>query len=95
MRDLVSTNAFRKSFSLMRKRGKSESKMKEAIELLLNDLPLPASYKDHPLSGRFTGFRDIHIEPDWVLIYRKKDATAESPNGQLHLENTGTHSDLF
>ena len=44
--------------------------------------------KDHPLKGKWTGYRDCHIEPDWVLIYKIDEEL-------LFLTNTGTHSDLF
>jgi mRNA interferase YafQ len=44
-------------------------KVRERI-LLLGGQPLPARYRDHPLSGNWQGYRDIHIEPDWLLIYR-------------------------
>jgi mRNA interferase YafQ len=49
---------------------------------------LPAEYKDHPLKLNWAGYRDAHIEPDWVLIY---SATAE----KVHFERTGTHEELF
>ncbi|MDR1979333.1 MAG: type II toxin-antitoxin system YafQ family toxin [Synergistaceae bacterium] len=47
-----------------------------------------ASYFDHPLQGDWSGYREFHIEPDWVVIYRNVDEF-------LVLERTGTHSDLF
>lgn len=95
MRHLAQTGAFKHSYKLMKKRGSDMKKIHKAIDLLANDLPLPPSYKDHQLSGDFSGFRDIHVEPDWILIYKKKRETKEYPNGILHLEITGTHSDLF
>lgn len=95
MRFVKRSNSFKHSYSLMEKRGKEIKKLHTAIALLAQDLPLPTSYKDHPLSGNFSGFRDIHIEPDWLLIYCKKNATEEHPEGTLHLELTGSHSDLF
>lgn len=79
----------------MEKRGKDIKKIDTAIALLAKDLPLPPSYKDHPLTGNFSNFRELHVEPDWLLIYYKKKATEEYPNGELLLELTGTHSDLF
>jgi mRNA interferase YafQ len=95
MRFVKQANAFKRSCALMKKRGKDTDKIHKAISLLANDLPLPVAYKDHPLSGNFVGFRDIHVEPDWILIYRKKDDSIEHPEGELLLEITGTHSDLF
>ncbi len=72
----------------MKKRGKKEEKFSKIIELLILQNPLPEKYRDHKLSGEYEGTRELHIEPDWLLIYRvTKDA--------LILERTGTHSDLF
>jgi len=79
----------------MQSRGKNTDKLKDAIKLLAHDLLIPAFYKDHALTGNFVTFRDIHIEPDWILIYQKREVTVEHPNGILSLELTGTHSDLF
>lgn len=88
MRSVSSTTAFNKDVKRARKRGKDLSKLKKAIDLLIEAAPLPPAYKDHPLHGEFVGSRDLHLEPDWILIY------TASPD-HLHLERTGTHSDLF
>ncbi|WP_411899896.1 type II toxin-antitoxin system YafQ family toxin [Salmonella enterica] len=64
-------------------------KLKTLVTLLIHPpLPLPAIYKDHPLQGSYSGYRDAHIEPDWVLIYK---ITVEC----LRFELTGTHAELF
>lgn len=94
MREVIYKNAFKKQLKLMQARGKDMDKIKKAIAILANNLPIPKSYRDHPLSNNFAGFRDIHIEPDWLLIYRKVDSK-ELPEGELYLELTGTHSDIF
>lgn len=85
---LSQTNQFKKDIRRMRQRGKDLEKVKSAIELLLAGKPLPSRYRDHPLGGDWIGHRDCHIEPDWLLIYRILD-------GEIRLERTGTHSDLF
>lgn len=82
------TAQFKKDVKRLRKRGKDLEKLKTAVLLLLSEKPLPARYRDHPLTGRWAGHRDCHIEPDWLLIYRRLE-------GELRLERTGTHSDLF
>jgi len=56
----------------MIRRGKSEVELKHLITLLSNDEPLPPKYRDHALTGNFLGFRDCHIQPDWLLIYKKR-----------------------
>lgn len=65
---------------------------KELIALLTalaNDIPLEPRYRDHDLSGDWAGYRDCHLKPDLVLIYRKPDATT------LRLARLGSHSEVF
>lgn len=73
---------------LAQKRNKDMTKLREAILLLIEGNPLPQRYKDHPLGGEWQQFRDCHIEPDWLLIYKIH-------GDDLHLVRTGTHADLF
>ena len=79
---------FKKNLALMVRRGKDPGKIKPVIIRLANGIHLDPKQKDHGLSGNFAGFRDCHIEPDWLLIYRIEENI-------LHLERTGTHSDIF
>ncbi|MCA7888884.1 type II toxin-antitoxin system mRNA interferase toxin, RelE/StbE family [Burkholderia metallica] len=88
MRTPVYSTQFRRDVKLAEKRRKDLGKLKTLITLLLTGAPLPATYRDHPLKGEWGSFRDAHIEPDWLLIY-KIDGTV------LRLERTGTHADLF
>ena len=88
MREPVRSTAFRKDVKRAQKRGKDTGKLRAIILLLVADSPLDERYRDHPLKGDWLGYRDLHIEPDWVLIYR----TTET---ELLLARTGTHSDLF
>ena len=78
---------FKKSLALMIRRGKDPEKIKALIVSLANGVTLEPKYSDHQLSGDFRCFRDCHIEPDWLLIYRIEE-------GALYLERTGTHSDI-
>ena len=64
------------------------SKLRELILLLLAEDPLPQRYRDHPLRGKRRSYRDAHIEPDWLLIYR-------IVGDEVHLVRTGSHADLF
>ena len=64
------------------------AKLREVILLLLEGNPLPARFKEHPLSGEWKLYRDCHIEPDWLLLFKIDE-------DDLHLVRTGTHSDLF
>jgi mRNA interferase YafQ len=88
VRDPVPGARFRRDVKLAQKRGKDMAKLREAILLLIDGSPLPARYKDHPLAGGWKHFRECHIEPDWLLIYK-------TDGDDLHLVRTGTHSDLF
>ena len=72
----------------MVKRGKKIDKLDAVILMLVNGDPLPARYRDHTLRGNFVGFRDCHIEPDWLLIYKIDEPF-------VIFERTGTHSDIF
>ena len=63
---------------------------KEAVDILLDGKPLPQRYNDHPLKGNRQGYRDCHILPDWVLIYKIDKGFLT-----LTLFETGTHSDIL
>jgi len=79
---------FKRDVRKAEKRGKDMRKLRTLIALLLDEKPLPEHYRDHPLKGGWMNFRDAHIEPDWLLIYRVVE-------DELQLARTGTHSDLF
>ena len=86
-RDIIFSSSFKKDYKLAIKRNKKLEKLDQVIELLANDIGLPATYKDHALTG-LDGVRECHIEPDWLLVYEKaKD--------ELRLIRTGSHSDIF
>jgi mRNA interferase YafQ len=72
----------------MEKRNKDMTKLRAVLLLLLEQQDLPADYRDHPLRGDWRGFRDLHIEPDWLLIYRIE-------GDELQLARSGSHADLF
>ena len=84
----VRSGAFKRDVKRAEKRGKDMAKLRALLLLLLNEQPLPESYRDHALKGEWRGYRDVHIEPDWLLIY-KADAMT------VRFERTGTHADLF
>jgi mRNA interferase YafQ len=79
---------FERDVGRMRKRGEDMEKFTAVVEALASRRPLPAALKDHPLRGDWQGWRDCHVAPDWIIIYR---TTAE----ELILARTGTHADLF
>ena len=81
---------FKKSYKLAQKRGLDVFLLKEVIVKLGNGIPLEAKHKDHALKGRWKGFRECYIEPDWLLIYLIEDDILT-----LTLVDTGTHADLL
>ncbi len=84
----VWSSRFKRDVKRAEKRGKDMDKLKTVLSLLIEKKPLPARYNDHPLKGEWRGFRDLHIEPDWLLLYAVE-------GDELQLARTGTHSDLF
>ena len=88
--EIVPSNQFKKDLKLAQKRGYDLDKIKKVIATLANGETLEAKYRDHLLTGDYGGYRECHIQPDWLLIYFiKKDVLV------LTLSRTGTHSDLF
>ena len=84
------TSRFQKDLKLIQKRGYDLSLLNAIIKKLANGEQLPEKNRDHNLSGDYSGCRECHITPDWLLVY-------EFDNGELilYLTRTGTHSDLF
>lgn len=82
------TTRFRRELRQAGRRGWNVALLEGVVRTLAQGDPLPAKYRDHSLVGEWLGSRELHIQPDWLLIYRVDGAT-------LHLERTGTHSDLF
>ena len=85
----VYTTQFKRDVKRVSQRGYDMDKLKQVIDLLLSEeRPIPANYKDHALKGRWKPHRELHIEPDWLLIY--------SIDGkECFFARTGTHADLF
>lgn len=81
---------FKKDYKLMIKRGFKKSLLQEVITLLAEGEVLPEKYHDHSLSGNYAGYRECHITPDWLLVYRIEEDLLI-----LALARTGSHSDLF
>jgi len=82
------TGQFKRDVKRAQRRGKDMEKLRRVISLLLDGQALPHELGDHPLKGEWKPSRDLHIEPDWVLIYCMEGET-------VRFERTGTHSDLF
>lgn len=79
---------FEKDIKKAKKRNQNFKKLKDIIALLLTDKKLPAKHLNHKLKGNFKNYWECHIEPDWLLIYKKTSS-------EIILVRTGSHSDLF
>lgn len=90
MLQLVTTNQFRKDVKRAKKRGLNLKKLEAVLDALQKEETLGEKHRDHALVGNYMGFRECHIEPDWLLVYA-------IDKGQLILtaSRTGSHSDLF
>jgi len=78
-RDVQYTVQYRRDYKKAKKQGKNIALLREIIEMLANDIPLPLKYRDHALRGDWKGHRECHLSPDWLLVYKKTD------NGELLL----------
>ena len=90
MLEIVLSNRFKKDLKMAKKRGYNLDLLNDVVEKLAMQEPLPKKNRDHSLTGDFIGFREYHIQPDWLLVYRVNDEELI-----LFLTRTGTHSDLF
>ncbi len=90
MYEIVPSNRFRKDYKLAAKRGYNMKLLKNVVDRLAAGEPLDAKYRDHVLSGNYSGVRECHITPDWLLLYDISGAELT-----LLLLRTGTHSDIF
>ncbi|MBU4269991.1 type II toxin-antitoxin system YafQ family toxin [Candidatus Dependentiae bacterium] len=79
---------FKKDVTLAQKRNENINKLKTIIALLLEEKPLPSKNHNHKLKGEFNDYWECHIEPDWLLIYKKTKT-------EIILVRSGSHSDLF
>lgn len=90
MSNVVLSNHFKKDLKAIAKRGYDLDLLESIVNKLASHQPLPKKNKDHPLSGNYIGFRECHIQPNWLLVYRYEDNDLI-----LFLSRTGTHPDLF
>ncbi len=84
------SNRFKHDLKLIAKRGLDLSLLEDIVNKLASRQPLEQKNKDHALTGEYSGFRECHIQPDWLLVYR-----IEEDELFLFLSRTGSHSDLF
>lgn len=90
MLEIIPSNQFKKDLKQARKRGLNMEHLRDVVNTLAGQQKLAPRYRDHGLTGEYRGFRECHVEPDWLLVYRIDEDAIE-----LFLFRTGTHSDLF
>jgi mRNA interferase YafQ len=91
MRAIERTTQFKRDYKREMKgrhRATLKTDLTAMLHALVSNTPLAEKYRDHPLSGEWSGFRDCHVKPDLVLIYEKPDANT------LRLVRLGSHSEL-
>lgn len=88
MKALKEKKQFRKDLQKANSSGKNLAILYPIIATLYEENPLDPKYGDHPLVGNWNGCRELHIQPNWLLIYKIEDEV-------LILERTGSHSELF
>ena len=84
------TNVYKKSYKRAKKRGLNLKLLYNVVEALGQGHKLDTKYRDHALHGNWEGFRECHIQPDWLLIY-----LVENDVLTLTLVEPGTHADIF
>lgn len=84
------TTAYKRAYKLMKKRGADLALLDDVVDQLRRGETLAQRYRDHGLSGKFQGFRECHIKPDWLLVY-----LIENDVLTLTLVDTGSHADIF
>ena len=88
MLSYVATSRFKRDYKRIRKQGKNMQILHDTIQMILDEQPLPARYRDHALVGSYRGWRECHLAPDWLLIYR-------TTKDEAIFGRTGSHASLF
>lgn len=88
MNSILRKSQFKRDFKRLLKQGNDLRELETVLALLVAGATLPARLHDHPLQGNYAGYRELHIKPDWLLIYKIEDET-------LVLIRTGSHAELF
>lgn len=91
MLELVLSTQFKKDLKKINKQGKDRQQLNRIVQQLQVQKPLSQKHHDHELSGNWKGYRESHITPDWLLIYKIHIEKI----GLLRLMRTGSHSELF
>lgn len=81
---------FKRDLKKAIKQGKKLDVLEKVVVTLQHREALPEKYRDHSLGGSWNGYRECHLEPDWLLIYKVNETELS-----LYLTRVGSHSELF
>ena len=84
------SNRFKRDYKLLIHRGYDITKLDDVVLLLLQRAVLEPRHRDHPLKGKWRGYRSCHVADDWVLVYK-----VDNDRLKLMLSRTGTHIDVY
>jgi mRNA interferase YafQ len=84
------TTQFKRDLKKAKKRKKNLTILQKVMNLIADEKPLPAKFKNHNLAGTWKHHKELHLEPDWLLIYK-----IVAQNNIVIFVRTGTHSELF
>lgn len=90
MLEIFYTSQFKRDYKKAKKQRRDLDQLKKVIVMLQNQKTLPDKYRDHKLTGDYVGFKECHIGPDWLLVYR-----IDNDRLILTLARLGSHSELF
>ena len=84
------SNRFKRDYDLLIRRGYDITRLDAVVLLLLQQIPLKSRHRDHPLKGKWRGYRGCHVADNWVLVYK-----VDGDKLKLMLSRTGTHVDIY
>jgi mRNA interferase YafQ len=84
------SNRFKRDYNTLIRRGFDITRLDAVVLLLLRQVLLEPRHRDHPLKGKWRGYRSCHIADDWVLVYK-----VDGERLRLMLSRTGTHVDVY
>ena len=90
MLNVYISNRFKRDMKQIQRQRRNANKLWSVVDMIAQEKPLGKKYQDHVLTGDFKGYREFHIEPDWLLVYR-----IDSRGLILTLVRTGSHSEIF
>jgi mRNA interferase YafQ len=88
LRSIVHSSQFRRDYKKAARQRKDMDLLREVVEVLVAGERVDARFRDHALSGNWMGYRELHLKPDWLLVYK---LTTE----ELRLARVGSHAELF